>query len=209
MTYENDWHEVVDMLGDMLVFVFKGLQERKRNAALLETVRKYYPSSRAFQIGLDENGKVPRITFPEAKRILREELGFDTDDNENFTDAEEVALGRHFRESAHLYNTDLFTIEHFPLSMRQFNSKTVKGAPHLSETWDFIAGGREICSGSHRISDYQELCQAMRSGTTGLPMDPESEQWRGWMSPLNCARPPHAGASFVVNLILGDFFVFN
>jgi len=206
MTYENDWHEVVDLLGEMLVFVFRGLQERKQFAALLKTVQKFYPSSRPFRVGLDEKGRIPRITFPEAKRMLREELGFtDTDDNENFTPEEEAALGRYFRESPHLGETDLFTIEHFPLHMRQFNSKTVPGAPHLSETWDFIAGGREICSGSHRVSDYDELCQAMLSGATGPPMDPESPQWRGWTSTFKVGMAPHAGASFGVNRMLQGF----
>ena len=229
MVYENDWHEVLDMLGSMLVFVIRALQERKQYAALLETVRRYYLSSRPFRIGLDEQGKVPRITFMEAKRMLREELGFHTDDQENFTyvsgprsayvfpfadqgvfplhcrPEEEAALGQHFRESPQLGKTDLFTIEHFPLAMRQFNSKTVQGAAELSETWDFIAGGREICSGSHRVSDYDELCRAMRSGATGPPMDPESEQWRGWMTAFKTGMPPHAGASFGVNRILQGF----
>ena len=86
MVYENDWHEALDMLGSMLVFVFRALQERKQYATLLETVKRYYPSSRPFRIGLDEQGKVPRITFMEAKRLLREELGFlHSDDEENFT----------------------------------------------------------------------------------------------------------------------------
>jgi aspartyl/asparaginyl-tRNA synthetase len=85
MTYQDDWHEVVDTIGSMLVFVFRALQERKQFAALIETVKMYYPSSRPFRIGLDNQGKVPRITWMEAKRILREELGCNTSNKEDFT----------------------------------------------------------------------------------------------------------------------------
>jgi hypothetical protein len=73
------------MIGSMLVFVFRALQERKQFATLMETVKEYYPSSKPFQVGLDEQGKVPRITWIEAKRVLREELSFHTSDQEDFT----------------------------------------------------------------------------------------------------------------------------
>lgn len=85
MTYQDDWHEAVDMIGSMLVFVFRALQERKQFSTLIDTVKKYYPSSRPFRIGLDKQGKVPRITWMEAKRMLREELGFHTSDKEDIT----------------------------------------------------------------------------------------------------------------------------
>ena len=89
--------------------------------------------------------------------------------------------------------------------MRQFNSVRDEADPALSETWDFIAGGLEVCSGSHRVSDYDELCAAMRSGATGPAMDPESEAWAGWMSMFKAGMPAHAGASFGVNRILQGF----
>lgn len=85
MVFQDDYHEVVELIESMLVFVFRGLQERKQYRYLVEIVQRLYPSARPFRIGLDENGKVPRITFLEAKRILREELGFETDDKKNFT----------------------------------------------------------------------------------------------------------------------------
>lgn len=85
MVFRDDYHEVVEMIESMLVFVFRGLQERKQYRYLTENVKRLYPSASEFRIGLDEHGKVPRITFMEAKRILREELGFEADDKKNFT----------------------------------------------------------------------------------------------------------------------------
>jgi hypothetical protein len=74
------------MIGSILVFVFRELQECKQFVGLIETLRKYYPSSRPFRIGLDSQGRVPRITWVEAKRMLREELAITlTSDNEDLT----------------------------------------------------------------------------------------------------------------------------
>ncbi|KAI4175684.1 MAG: hypothetical protein LQ346_008030, partial [Caloplaca aetnensis] len=85
MVIQDDYHEVVEMIESMIVFVYRGLQERKQYRHLTETVEKFYPSARKFRISLDEHGKVPRITFLEARRILREELGFEADDTKDFT----------------------------------------------------------------------------------------------------------------------------
>ena len=85
MVIQDDYHEVVEMIESMLVFVFRGLQERKQYRFLIEIVERLYPSAKQFRVGLDEHGKIPRITFMEARRILREELGFEADDKKDFT----------------------------------------------------------------------------------------------------------------------------
>ena len=85
MVFQEDYHEVVDMMESMLLFVFKGLQERKQYRDLIETVKNYYPSARDFHVGLDQNGRIPRISFMQAKNMLREELGFNTDENRDLT----------------------------------------------------------------------------------------------------------------------------
>ncbi|PYH97586.1 aspartate-tRNA ligase [Aspergillus ellipticus CBS 707.79] len=205
MVFRDDYHEVVELIESMLVFVFRGLQERKQYRHLTEIVQRLYPSARPFRIGLDEHGKVPRITFLEAKRILREELGAETDDTKNFTDEEEAALGRHFRASPHLGQTDVFTIDQYPASMRQFNSQANPNVPGLSNTWDTIVGGREICSGSQRINGYDELCEAMRAGVCGPPLDPEAEKWQSYLTAFKAGMPPHGGCGLGVNRLLQGF----
>ncbi|PWY86281.1 aspartate-tRNA ligase [Aspergillus heteromorphus CBS 117.55] len=205
MVFRDDYHEVVELIESMLVFVFRGLQERKQYRHLTEIVQTFYPSARPFQIGLDEHGKIPRVTFLEAKRILREELGIETEDTKNFTDEEEAALGRYFRASPHLGQTDVFTIDQYPASMRQFNSQENPDAPGLSNTWDTIVGGREICSGSQRINGYDELCEAMRAGVCGPPLDPEAEKWQSYLTAFRAGMPPHGGCGLGVNRLLQGF----
>ncbi|KAK6071360.1 aspartate-tRNA ligase [Seiridium cupressi] len=205
MAFDDDYYEVVNMIESMLVFVFRGLQERKQYRHLVEVIQRLYPSARPFRIGLDGQGKVPRVSFFEAKRILREELGFDTDSKKNFTDLEEAALGRHFRESSHLGQTDVFTIDQYPASMRQFNSRANPQAPGLSNTWDTLVGGREICSGSERVNTYEEVREAMRAGVCGPPLDPESEKWQAYLTAFKYGMPRHGGCGLGVNRLLQGF----
>ncbi|KAI1325944.1 aspartate-tRNA ligase [Xylariaceae sp. FL0255] len=203
MTFEEEYHEVTKMVEDMLVFVLRGLQERKQFRNLTEIVKKLYPSAREFRIGLNEKGEVPRITFMEAKRVLREELGFDAPDNKNFTDAEEAALGKHFRNSTHLGQTDIFTIDQFPASMRQFNS--ILRPDGTSNTWDTIIGGREICSGSQRYNEYEDVRKALKAGVCGPPMDPDSPQWSVYLNMFKSGMPRHGGVGLGVNRLLQSY----
>ena len=85
MVIQDDYHEVVEMIESMLVFVFRGLQEPRQYRYLIEIVERLYPSAKQFRVGLDEHGKIPRITFIEARRILREELGFKADNEKDLT----------------------------------------------------------------------------------------------------------------------------
>jgi aspartyl-tRNA synthetase len=85
MAFDHDYQEVMELIESMLVFVFKELQGREQYKQLIALVQEMYPGVRPFRVGLNEHGKVPRITFLEAKRILREEFGLESDDSKNFT----------------------------------------------------------------------------------------------------------------------------
>lgn len=202
MTFQEDYREVMDTIESMLIFVLTNLQKREKFRKLLEIVRQIRPSTREFSIGLDKHGKIPRITFAEAKRIIRQDLGMETNHNKNFTDEEEAALGRYFLDTL---KTDIFTIEQYPASMRQFNSKASSDKTGLSNTWDTIVRGREICSGSQRISSYSELCEAMRAGVCGPAMDPGEEKWQPYLSAFKSGMPQHGGCGLGVNRLLQGF----
>lgn len=85
MGFEHDYHEVVELIESMLVFVLNELQTRPIYKSHLAAVQKIYRCARPFHVGLDEDGKVVRTSFLEAKRILRDEIGIAADDHRNFT----------------------------------------------------------------------------------------------------------------------------
>ena len=103
----------------------------------------------------------------------------------------------------------MFTIEQYPASMRQFNSQANLDNPGLSNTWDTIVGGREICSGSERINSHDELCKAMRAGVCGPPLHPEAEKWQAYLSAFKAGMPRHGGCGLGVNRLLQSFLGLN
>ncbi|KAJ5212484.1 uncharacterized protein N7498_004130 [Penicillium cinerascens] len=201
MILEENYYEVMDLMDSMIIFVFKGLQERKKYQDLIETVKNHYPSSKDFRIGLDEHGKIPRISFKQAKRMLRDELGFKTEDTDDLSEEEEAALGRHFRESPHLGQTDLFTIDQYPAFCRPFNTHPNPDAPGFTNSWDTIVRGREICSGSQRIHKYEEVRKAKASRN----MDPDCKEWEHYVAAFKSGMPPHGGLGLGLNRLLQGF----
>lgn len=89
--------------------------------------------------------------------------------------------------------------------MRQFNSAPHPLNPKLSNTWDTLVGGREICSGSQRIHSYAELRSAMQAGTCGPPLDPDAPQWHPYLEAFRLGMPKHGGCGLGVNRLLQGF----
>ncbi len=89
--------------------------------------------------------------------------------------------------------------------MRQFNSQANLDNPGLSNTWDTIAGGREICSGSQRINSHDELCEAISTNVCGPPLDPGAEMWHAYLTTFKAGMPRHGGCGLGVNRLLQAF----
>jgi len=67
MEFDQHYHEVLDFLEDLLVYIFTGLKERFAKETAI--VRAEYPVE---EFKLPKDGKVLRFTFAEATKFLRE-----------------------------------------------------------------------------------------------------------------------------------------
>jgi len=84
----EDYHEVVDMLERLMLFIFQGLNERyAKETELVRTVYAVEPFK------LPEAGNVPRIEFAEGIRMLRE-AGETIGDYDDLTTPQEKKLGQ-------------------------------------------------------------------------------------------------------------------
>jgi aspartyl-tRNA synthetase len=99
----------------------------------------------------------------------------------------------------------VFTIDQYPASMRQLNSLANPDALGVSNTWDTIVGGREICSDSQRINEHDELCEAMRADVCGPPLDPEADKWQPYLTAFKTGMPRHGGCGLGVNRLWQSF----
>ncbi|CAG8489169.1 11578_t:CDS:10 [Scutellospora calospora] len=128
MAFEEHYHEVLDILDELFVFIFDGL--KTRFASEIETVKRQYPST-----NFEYLPKTLRLDFKEAVQLLR--------DHERF-------LGKLIKEK---YNTDFYIIDKFPLAVRPFYTMQDPYDKNYSNSYDFFMRGQEILSGAQRIHD--------------------------------------------------------
>ncbi|KAH6888053.1 hypothetical protein B0T10DRAFT_574075 [Thelonectria olida] len=98
---EDDYHEVMHMLECVLLYIFRGTQERCAEQVAL--VRTVYHSE--------------EFLLPEAGKEVRPEEYRNVSDDEDISTPQEKALGALVREK---YNTDFYVLDKFPESARSF-----------------------------------------------------------------------------------------
>lgn len=109
MAFEEHYHEVLDVLDELFVHLFTNIKEKL--AKQIETVKEQYPFEDFLFLP-----KTPRLTFPEAVALLREN-GIQQGDYDDLSTETERVLGRLVREK---YKTDFFMLDKFPLAVRPF-----------------------------------------------------------------------------------------
>ncbi|KAI9817704.1 MAG: hypothetical protein M1832_004598 [Thelocarpon impressellum] len=194
MTFKVHYHEVLDVLEGLFVFIFNGLKERY--AKEIEIVRRQYPVE---EFKVPEDGKMLRITFAEGIRMLRE-AGEELDEHEDLSTPHERQLGRLVREK---YDTDFFIMDQFPLAVRPFYTMPSPHDPKLSNSYDFFMRGEEIMSGAQRVHQPALLVDRMKA----LGVNAEGDGLKDYVDSFRYGTPPHAGGGIglerVVFLYLG------
>lgn len=190
MQINEHYHEVLDVLGDLFVYIFKGIETRF--ARELEAVRQQYPF-RPFKY-LE---KTLRLEWPEAIAMLRG-AGVTIGDLEDMNAEKERVLGRAVYEK---YGTDFYIVDKFPAHIRPFYSMLDPEDPTFANAYDMFMRGEEICSGAQRVHDPELLVQ--RAKDKGV--DPSTVQ--DYINAFRYGAPPHGGGGVgldrVVMLYLG------
>lgn len=176
MAFNFHYHEVLDLIGDLFVHIFKGLQSQY--AEEIELVRKQFPSEpfKFLEPSL-------RIDYAEGVSLLRE-AGVDMGDDEDLSTPNEKLLGRLIKAK---YDTDFFIMDKFPLAVRPFYTMPDPSNQKWSNSYDMFMRGEEILSGAQRIHDPEFLTK--RALAHGCELD----KIKGYIDAFRYGAPPHAG----------------
>lgn len=190
MAIEEDYHEAMDLLGEMFIFIFTELN--KRFAKEIATVRRQYPV---------EEFKIPEkmvvIKFAEGVQMLRE-AGVEMSDTDDLTTESEKLLGKLMRAK---YDTDFYVLDKFPAAVRPFYTMPDPENPLYSNSYDFFMRGEEIMSGAQRVHDTELLKKVMAS----KGVDPTDEGFADYINAFNYGCPPHAGGGIGLERVLMFF----
>lgn len=132
-------------------------------------------------------GKIPRLTMREAQQIIFERTSIDHRLEKDLMPEDEREICLWAREK---HNSDLIVITHFPTKKRAFYTMPDPNDPEYSLSYDLLYKGLEICSGSQRIHDYDELVETIKE--RGL----NPENFDMYLQAFKYGIPPHGGFSY-------------
>lgn len=123
---------------------------------------------------------IPRLTHAEARRILKEELGYPV--GQDLSEEAERLLGEYAKGR---WGSDWLFVTRYPRSVRPFY--TYPEEDGTTRSFDLLFRGLEITSGGQRIHRYEELLESLKA----KGMDPEAFQ--GYLEVFKYGMPPHGG----------------
>lgn len=137
----------------------------------------------------------PRITFQEAKRILKEECHFVGEREDDFERTEEKLLCEYVKKH---YNSDFVFVTKFPFAARPFYHMVDEN--NLTESYDLLYRGIEITTGAQREHRVDVLeCQIKEK-----EIDPKDLAF--YLDFFRYGCPPHGGFAIGIARLLMQMF---
>ncbi|WEL23014.1 aspartate--tRNA(Asn) ligase [Candidatus Nanohalovita haloferacivicina] len=171
LAFIDSQDDVMDVLEESLQHTLQKVE--KKAAAELET------------LGVDltvPEEDFPRISFEEAREILKEEYDHEPEDPEDLDTKGEKLLGEHFEEKGH----PAFFVIGYP-GEKFYYMEAREGDKYSSRRFDFIYKGLELASGGQREHDMERLMAAIEE--EGI--DPEDISF--YLESFKFGMPPHGG----------------
>ncbi len=128
--------------------------------------------------------EIPQLKFFEAKEILAKRISKAQKEKLDLDPEEEREICNFSKER---FDSELIFVTHFPLAKRPFYTLPDPKNPQLSLSFDLLFRGLEVVSGGLRISNYQQLIEAMKRH--GL--DPKN--FKFYLKAFAYGMPPEGG----------------
>ncbi|KAL9100695.1 MAG: hypothetical protein Q9163_003959 [Psora crenata] len=203
MPIQEHYHEVLSFGEDLMLHLIRQLQTRPKCQYLVSIMKDAgYSEAGNFQLPADGE-KATRITFAEAKSLLKES-GYDIgpDPYADIDTAQEKALGDIMHQK---YHTDFFSIDQYPMALRPFYTHPSASNPDLSNSYDFFMRGQEIMSGAQRIHELPMLKEMMKA----KGVNPDDAGFKDYEDAFRFGCPMHGGGGLGLNRILQFFLGLN
>ena len=185
MTIKEHYFEVLDMLAEMLVYLFNGLETRY--AKELAVIGQQYP----FDPFVCKT-PVVKLHFKEGVEMLNK-AGIEQGALEDLSTESEKALGRIVKEK---HGTDFYMLYGYPAAARPFYTMLDPHDSNYTNSYDFFMRGEEITSGAQRIHCPEMLTE--RAKHFGIPV----ETIRDYIDSFKYGAPAHGGAGFGLERIV-------
>ncbi|WP_414836574.1 aspartate--tRNA(Asn) ligase [Candidatus Nanohalococcus occultus] len=171
LAFIEDQDDVMDVLENSLRYTLE--ETAKKSADDLEEL--------GVELTVPEED-FPRISFEEARRILKEEYDYEPAEEDDLDTKGEKLLGEHFEEQGH----PAFFVIGYP-GEKFYYMEAREGDKYGSRRFDLIYKGLELASGGQREHDMDRLMAAIEE--EGI--DPEDISF--YLESFKFGMPPHGG----------------
>jgi aspartyl-tRNA synthetase len=172
ISWVNSVHDVCDEQEAWIRYFMTALKEKYG-----EEIKK------TFNVEVsDVSMKFPRITFTEAKQLLKDKYNYVGEVAEDFERKEEELIGQYAKEK---YKSDFIFVVEYPYSSRPFY--TMKAENGMTRSFDLLYKGLEITSGAQREHRYEILCEQIKEKKIPL------ETLAFYTEFFKYGCPPHGG----------------
>ncbi len=159
--------DVIKLLSDAVISMIKAVAEQNKEDLNTLGVKLSVP-------------QVKIVTYSEAVEQLNAK-GLTIEFGHDFAKEHEKALQE-------IYG-DALIVKDYPTAIRAFYTMPKEEAAELSNSFDFIYKGMEICSGAQRIHMPDMLIESLKKRN----LDPKSFEF--YINAFRCGAPPHSGWS--------------
>lgn len=181
MSWIDSFEDVMDMEEEWIKYSFKKVYEKYG-----EQIRKEFKTD---LVNLDV--KFPRVTFKEAKQILKDEYHFEGERADDFERKEEMLLCKYAKKK---YNSDFIFVTKFPFAARPFYHNLDEEG--LTNSYDLLFRGVEITTGAQREHRIDVLTKQIEE----KEIDPASLEFYLEFFKYGC--PPHGGFAIGIARVL-------
>lgn len=185
ISWINSFEDVMDMEEEWIKYALNKLK-----SVYGEEIKKL------FNVEISDTSiKFPRITFAEAKEILKEKYHYIGEKEEDFERKEENLLCKYAKEK---YNCDFIFVTKFPFSARPFYHMLDENG--LTNSYDLLFKGIEITTGAQREHRVDILEKQM----VEKDIKPASLQF--YLDFFKYGCPPHGGFAIGIARIMMQIF---
>lgn len=170
LAFIEDHHDVMDVQEESLRYALQELQKRAADDLDILGVELEVPEE-----------DFPRITFEEARDILKEEFDHVPDDESDLDTKGEKLLGEYFEDRGHV----AFFVVGYPDEKFYYWQREGDGLE--SRKFDLIYRGLELSSGGQREHDFDTLMESLEEEGA----DPEDFSF--YLESFKFGMPPHGG----------------
>lgn len=181
ISFIDSFEDVMDMEEAWIKYAFKKVYDKYG-----EEIKKHFKTELS---NLDVD--FPRLTFKEAKEILKNEYHFEGERKDDFERKEEMLLCKYAKKK---YGSDFIFVTKYPFAARPFYHNL--DGEGLTNSYDLLYRGVEITTGAQREHRRDILIDQIKA----KEIDPKSLEFYTEFFKYGC--PPHGGFAIGIARVL-------